>query len=326
VATFHNGEQIKATNGNLIHAHQPHIFKQGSTYYWYGSSKVGTSTGTAGVVNLYTSTDLSEWKEQGKVYESHNNYVARVSMLGKNPKSGKYVLWAKGGGKNFQVATSSSLTGPFSFIRTCSPTGGPDLLGDDMQAMHDTRNGNAFLVYTAKGVKKDKKSTGMYKIHVIKLDVTWTSLASDPHLALDMPSREAPAPFYSPSAKKFYIWTSKTTGWDPNAALCMTNSQGWMSTFKSIGNPTGDSKTFNTQGSHILYLETVNMVDRYLYMGDIYKGYICEGCEGSRYKFLPLEVHSNGNVYIKNLGQWDVNSWPSMGSDELAMNTTAVMV
>jgi hypothetical protein len=47
-------------------------------------------------------------------------------------------------------------------------------------------------------------------------------------------------------------------------------------------------------------------------MGDIYEPFI-SGSEGSRYKFLPLEVHSDGTVHIKNLMQWDVNSWPSMG-------------
>lgn len=112
LAEFHNGDVMKDTNNNIIQAHQPHIFKEGSTYYWYGSAQVASSSGKKGAVNLYTSNDLSTWKFHGIIYHSKNNYVARPSMLGKNPRTHKYVLWAKGGGKKLPGSDSIVPFGP----------------------------------------------------------------------------------------------------------------------------------------------------------------------------------------------------------------------
>jgi hypothetical protein len=307
-AEFHNGNVIKDSSGERVRAHQPHIFKQGSTYYWYGSAQVAQSDGTKGDVNLYTSTDLYTWKSHGRIYTSpgQSPFVARVSMLGQNPNTKKYVLWAKGGGANFQVATASTLMGPFTHEASMSVANGH---GDDMQSFRD--HANAFLVYT-------DRDTG-YQIHTQMLSDTWTAFKTGeaPVTLLNTKSLEAPAPFYSSVSKQFYVWCSHTSGWDPNAALLMTSSQGMRSSFKSLGNPTHDKKTFGTQGSHILHHGTSGGTDRFVYMGDRYEEFHA-GVEGSRYIFLPMEVRSNGDVLILNKERWSIEEWPDF-SDEQAM-------
>jgi hypothetical protein len=310
VATFRNGEVMNDKNGNIIQAHQPHIFKEGSTYYWYGVAQVAKSSGKKGAVNLYTSSDLSTWTPHGIIFQS-SGYVARVSMLGRNPETKQYTLWAKGGkdlktgkGTNFQVATSNSLTGKFQLAGAFDA---PGAIGDDMQAFKDPHSENAFLVYTQKG--------GHYQIQVLKLDDRWTGFGGEkPHQALPTTSLEAPAPFYSSVAKRFYIWCSHTSGWTPNAALVMSSSQGMLSPFKSVGNPTGSKTTFSTQGSHVLPLKVVNGKERFLYMGDRYEGFHGTS-EGSRYIFLPMEVHSDGKIFIGNEKSWDINKWPTFAGN-----------
>jgi hypothetical protein len=249
-------------------------------------------------------------------------------MLGRNPKTKQYTLWAKGGkdpktgkGTNFQVATSNSLTGPF---HTVGGHDAPGLIGDDMQAFKDPLSENAFLVYTQKG--------GHYQIQVLMLDDKWTSFATEtPHQAFPTHSLEAPAPFYSSVAKQFYIWCSHTSGWTPNPALVMSSSQGMRSPFKSLGNPTFSKTTFSTQGSHVLPLKVVDGKERFLYMGDRYEGFH-DGPEGSRYIFLPLEVHSNGKIFISNEKSWSINKWPSFTGNTtsevkvVGMNATGVLV
>ena len=63
-------------------------------YYLLGSSQVGASAGIQGIVNLYTSTDLHSWQFEGGVYNHSGD--SRPSLLGRNPRTGLYVLWAKG--------------------------------------------------------------------------------------------------------------------------------------------------------------------------------------------------------------------------------------
>ena len=85
---FHPGDVWLDTDGKRIQAHQPHVFGPlNGTYYWYGSSKVGTSDGTAGVINVYSSVDLYNWKSHGPAFEC-GTYCARPSFLGENPQTG----------------------------------------------------------------------------------------------------------------------------------------------------------------------------------------------------------------------------------------------
>lgn len=190
-------------------------------------------------------------------------------------------------------------------------------VGDDMQTFRDPRkccNSNAFMVYTQKPT---------YQIHVLKLDDSWTAFAPGemPHQALDTHSLEAPAPFYSEISRQFYIWCSHTSGWAPNAAVFMTSAQGMVSPFKNHGNPT-NATTFNTQGSHILPLRVVGKVERFLYMGDRFVPYHGTS-EGSRYIFLPMEVHSDGTVKVSYEEKWTVDKWPSFIGEHVVELSTS---
>lgn len=84
----------------------------------------------------------------------------------------------------------------------------------------------------------------------------------------------------------------------------------------SLGNPSKNKTTFGTQGSHIMKLPPTSPggpvdVERFLYVGDRYEPYITTA-EGSRYIFLALEVHANGEVVLHADVPWGVHDWPKV--------------
>jgi hypothetical protein len=350
------------TAGNLIQAHQPHIYFEKSdffaaaarypaedgkvvtrtkgqaeelasgagtspgTYYLYGSSHVGASAGSKGVVHLYTSPDLHAWTFRGGVYNHSGD--ARPSLLGRHPSTGLYVMWFKGCGSSgnsstrrgsFQSATAPTLLGPFEQVGCYFPE--PSCTSGDSAAFLDPVTGGAFMTYS-QHTCQGKNARAM---KVLRLDdATWTSPAAGaagapvPTVAGHL---EAPCPFYSPLTKQWFIWTSHTSGWDPNPAALLVSSTGMGGAdWSSLGNPSMNKTTFSTQGSNILRLPTqpnatgaasgdVAQVEHYLYLADRYEPYIT-GTEGSRYIFLALEVHSNGTVVLKPPVPWSVENWP----------------
>jgi len=296
MTVFHPGAVWKDTDGNRIRAHQPHIHgPMNGTYFWYGAAHVGQSDGTPGDVNLYTSRDLYNWDFQGAAYESR--YVGRPSFLGLNPRTGKYVLWAKGG-KSFQSAVADSPYGPFKQVGSYYPTS--NSTAGDSAAFLDPVTNTAYYVYS--------QHTPSRAMKYITLDDDWTAPADDPPLATVPGNLEAPAPFYSSVTKRRYVWCSHTSGWKPNAADLLSAAS-WTAKWSAEGNPSGSKTTFGTQGSHVLPLGVVGGVHRMLYMGDRYEPYINTE-EGSRYIMLPLEVRPSGDVVLLNESQWSIENWP----------------
>jgi hypothetical protein len=306
---FTPGELMVDTDGHRIRAHQPHIFHAAGIYYWYGAAHVGSSDGSPGTVNLYTSSDLYNWDFRGGVY--NQSYAARPSMLGKNPKTGKYVLWSKGG-KSFQSATSDSLLGPF--VQAGSYVPEPNCNAGDSASFLDPSTGEAYMVYS----QHKCHGQSARAIKVLKLNDAWTAPDTDAAPGTTVAGNlEAPCAFYSALTKQRYVWTSHTSGWNPNAAELLSTSlptmasgEGWI----SHGNPSGNTTTFGTQGSHILRLGSdgngSSATERWLYMGDRYEPYISTA-EGSRYIFLALEVRAGGDVLLHRDEPWSVEDWPA---------------
>ena len=126
VQPFKPGELMRDEDGNRIRAHQPHLYRLGNETLWLGASHVGSSDGTPGEINAYLSVDASlrSWRYAGVVYDCNSKpgaqdcYIARPSLL-RHPATQEWILWAKGAGKSFQVATlAASATLPLGPFRT----------------------------------------------------------------------------------------------------------------------------------------------------------------------------------------------------------------
>lgn len=227
-------------------------------------------------------------------------------MLGKNPTTGKFVLWAKGG-ESFQSATSDSLTGPF--VQAGSHVPEPNCKAGDSASFLDPSTGDAYIVYS----QHLCNGQAARAVKVVKLNDVWTAPETSTTPGATVAGKlEAPCPFYSALTKTRYVWTSHTSGWTPNPAellstnLPMASGKGWV----SLGNPSGNHTTFGTQGSHILRLESKNSsAERWLYMADRYEPYITTN-EGSRYIFLALEVRAGGDVLLHKDSPWSLEDWP----------------
>lgn len=296
---FRPGEVWLDTDGNRIKAHQPHISgPHEGVYYWYGIQRVGAKeAGSSGVVNVYTSSDLYNWRFRGAAY-NESKYAARPSLLGKNPSTGKWVLWAKGG-KSFQSAEADSPLGPFHQVGSFSPTS--DSKAGDSASYLDPVTGEAYYVYSQHLPSRAMK--------VLKLDATWTKPTGQEPWGTVAGNLEAPAPFYSPVTGKRYIWSSHTSGWSPNPAALLA-AGAMEGPWATLGNPSGDRETFGTQGSHVLPLAVVNGRQRLLYMADRYEPFI-DTEEGGRYIMLPLEVSKDGTVLLRNASHWSIEAWPT---------------
>jgi len=302
---FDPGAFMADTDGNPIRAHQPHVYSENGTFFLIGSSKVGASDGAPGIVNLYTSGDLHAWAFKGGIYNHTGD--ARASLLGRNPRTRRYVLWAKGG--SFQSATAPALEGPYTYQATFKPS--VSCSAGDSAAFLDPVSGKAYVVYSQHmcGGEPDRA------MKLVQLNDDWTAPAAPP-AGKPVPTLaakiEAPCPFYSELTASWYIWSSHTSGWTPNPADLLVSKDGMAGPWTSLGNPSGNKTTFGTQGSHVMKLPRAGDppgVERFLYVGDRYEPYI-NTSEGSRYIFLALEVHANGSVVLKPPVPWSLDHWP----------------
>ena len=352
---FHVGALLTDTDGNRVRAHQPHIFAHNGTYYMFGAARVGMhSDGAPGVIHVYESTDLYQWRFGGVALDTHSERVARPSMLGRNPLTNQFVLWVKGAGLG-RCAVAATPRGPFVQQHPCGEEPGRDQIHDtalgagDMQAYRDPRSDRAFLFYASSSTEQSNE----WYLMVLELDAQWTGLKGTPPYRC-AGWREAPAPFYSSLTGHNYLWTSGTSGWDANEATVYRRSAGedlgmprggvyetghpWWdgelpfntgfggwSGLALLENPccVADAQqgpqpldTFDSQGSHVLPLGVRD--DATGAERFLYMGdryeHFIDTVEGGRYVFLPLEVLVDGTVVLFLVERWSLHQWPSVAT------------
>jgi len=119
--------------GVHVNAHGGGLLEYNGTYYWYGENKCDTTCAAMVGVDVYSSTDLVNWKNEGvalEVSDDPESDITRGCVLERpkviyNAKTGKFVMWfhleLKGNGYNAAragVAVSDSPVGPFTFLRS----------------------------------------------------------------------------------------------------------------------------------------------------------------------------------------------------------------
>jgi len=258
-----------------------------------------------------------------------------------NKKTGKFVMWfhheLKGQGYKAAltgVAVSDNITGPYKYIHSLRPNAGiwPLNFPDEYKK---ARVGEANLkswsdewkVAVKEGlfVRRDfaggqmardmtifvDKNGKAYHVHSAEENMTLHfSELTDDYLdftgkyvrVLPGDSNEAPALFFAKG--KYYMFTSGTTGWKPNAARLSVAGK-LLGEWKTIGNPcrgTEDENkiTFGSQSTHILPVQGIK--NAFIYMGDRWTP---ENLADSRHIWLPVEWE-NGNPVIKWYQGWDL--------------------
>ena len=259
-----------------------------------------------------------------------------------NKKTGKFVMWfhheLKGEGYKAAltgVAVSDNITGPYKYIRSLRPNAGvwplnfPEEFKKVSPKEKDLKNGSEewkIAVRDGLLVRRDYEGGQMardmtifvdkdgkaYHIHSSEENMTLHfSELTDDYLdftgryirVLPGDSNEAPALFYSKG--KYFMVTSGTTGWKPNAAR-LAVAKKIFGDWKSIGNPCRGSDdenkiTFGSQSTQILQLH--GKKDAFIYMGD---RWIPDNLSDSRHIWLPVEWEK-GNPVIKWYPNWNIS-------------------
>ena len=259
-----------------------------------------------------------------------------------NDKTGKFVMWfhheLKGQGYKAAltgVAVSDNITGPYKYIRSLRPDAGiwpknfPDeyknstikegdlkigseewktAVREGLYVRRDFQGGQMARDMTI-FVDKDGKA---YHVHASEENMTLHfSELTDDYLdftgkyfrVLPGESNEAPAIFYAKG--KYFMFTSGTTGWKPNAAR-LSSAKKISGEWKYIGNPCSGTEdenkiTFGSQSTQILQVH--GKKNEFIYMGD---RWIPENLADSRHIWLPVEWE-NGNPIIKWYPNWNLS-------------------
>jgi hypothetical protein len=119
--TVDNTKPAKDTDGKIVDAHDGRIIQFGKKFYWYGTA-YGATNGftTANDYVVYSSSNLRNWKFEGKLLPQKSTGVYYRPHVVYNAKTKKYVLWYNWYPKlwngQFGVAVSDAPTGPFTIL------------------------------------------------------------------------------------------------------------------------------------------------------------------------------------------------------------------
>jgi beta-xylosidase len=259
-----------------------------------------------------------------------------------NEKTGKFVMWfhheLKGQGYKAAltgVAVSDNITGPYKYIRSLRPDAGvwpvnfPEEFKNSTIKEVDLKSGSEEWktavkegLYVRRDFQEGQMARDMtlfvdkdgkaYHVHASEENMTLHfSELTDDYLnftgkyfrVLPGESNEAPAIFFARG--KYFMFTSGTTGWKPNAAR-LSSARKLSGEWKNIGNPcrgTEDENkiTFNSQSTQILQVHGKKNV--FIYMGD---RWIPANLADSRHIWLPVEWE-NGLPIIKWYPNWNLS-------------------
>ncbi len=241
-----------------------------------------------------------------------------------NRKTGKFVMWfhheLRGQGYRAAltgVAVSDNVTGPYKYIRSLRPNAGvwPVNFTDEqknyvkegdlkswtdewIQAVKDglfvrrdfavgqmARDMNLFVDRDGKAYHIHSAEENM-TLHFSELTDDYLDFTGRYYRVLAGESNEAPALFYA--NRKYYMFTSGTTGWKPNPGRIAV-SEKITGIWKPLGNPcrgTEDENkiTFGSQSTFILPLGAKK--NKFVFMGDRWTpGNLAD----SRHIWLPVE-------------------------------------
>jgi hypothetical protein len=221
------------------------------------------------------------------------------------------------------VAVSENITGPYKYIKSLRPDAGvwPENLPDEYKNSTikegDLKSGSEEWKTAVKEglyVRRDFKEGQMARDMTIFVDKDGKAYhvhASEENMTLHFSdfrvlpgeSNEAPAIFFAKG--KYFMFTSGTTGWKPNAAR-LSSAKKLSGEWKYIGNPCRGSEdenkiTFGSQSTQILQVH--GKKNAFIYMGD---RWISDNLVDSRHIWLPVEWE-NGNPIIKWYPNWNLS-------------------
>jgi beta-xylosidase len=337
--SFQPGQPWVDTAGHTINCHGGGFLFYNGTYYWYGELKSANRHGGHIGVACYSSTDLYNWKNEGEILGTSSSgtgdlitgcIIERPKVLF-NAKTKKFVLWfhfeKKGEGygtARAAVATCDAPTGAFTYLGSFRMNAGQwpvnfpqelrhplagktaespdDILRRDFSIGQMSRDMTLFVDDDGSAYQitaSEENAT----LHLSKLTDDYLKPAGPYVRIFPGGNNEAPALFKH--GGHYYLITSGTTGWRPNAArlaVADTITGPW----KPLGNPCVGSEedtklTFHSQAAAVLKLD--GKPDALIYVGDRWNP---RDLPNSRYIWLPISF-TDEHPSIAWKDKWDLS-------------------
>lgn len=191
------------------------------------------------------------------------------------------------------VAVAYNPAGPWSFVHSFQPDGFPSL---DMSVYEDKVNGVVRGAYFVRSL--DNSFVAISKLS----DDYMTSVGI---VSVYPESREGHAIFrYN---DRYYMCTSHLTGWSANAMDLLMNNKDTIegSEWSSLGNPTGDPLSWNSQSAYVLPWTSKKTGDSYfIYMGDRWD---YPTLLNASYIWLPINITSPTRMSIPWKSSWSLD-------------------
>ncbi|KAK9861598.1 hypothetical protein WJX84_003056 [Apatococcus fuscideae] len=279
------------TDGNQVHAHGGALIEMDGIFFWYGTSQKQPPGWLSTDINLYSSEDLAEWRNEGSIF----NWQSIVGMPTGPPyrierpkiiwceEFHYWVLWfhldlPSFGYPAVGVAKAETLQGPFDFVQVFKPDGRSSF---DMTLFQDDDD-TAYLVRSV-----ENSFLGITKLAPNYLGLEGGICAQTPFQA------EAPAVFkHGPSS--YWILSSHLTGWAPNPPLLWhaNSSEGlcgtsWYLMPQPATGP-GSETTWDSQSTAVFPYQTEDGRELLMYLGDRWNAAGPGGVAQAGYVWLPL--------------------------------------
>eukprot|EP01112_Ceratiomyxa_fruticulosa_P012601 TRINITY_DN3498_c0_g3_i1.p1 TRINITY_DN3498_c0_g3~~TRINITY_DN3498_c0_g3_i1.p1 ORF type:complete len:334 (-),score=61.78 TRINITY_DN3498_c0_g3_i1:260-1219(-) len=278
-------------NGDRISAHGAGILFYNNVYYWYGEAEDPNHLGVA----CYSSTDLLNWVNRGIVFTvsaasngTDTDYIIERPKVLYNNKTNTFVMWMHHDNSDYTlahtaVAVSSDPGSTFTFVSSFLPNGNQSR---DMTVYQDD-DGTAYLI----------RASGHTNLGIAVSPLSSDYLTVLPQSSYIDQSREAPALLKYQGL--YYLVLSHCSGWAYNAAdLWVSNSLN--STWKELGNPTGNSTTYDSQSTFFLPLSG-KAEGHFMFMADRWN---YPNLAEASYIWLPV-VFNGANLQIPWYNEWD---------------------
>jgi hypothetical protein len=311
-----DGIAFMDTDGKRVNAHGGGVIQVGDTFYMHGEyfPPGGTDNDFHGV-SMYSSKDLSTWKNEGIILEEGCGPELATGRKGerphiiKCPSSGEFVLYMHAASNDYQTdkevvyATSATVNGKYAYKGPLTNASGTKAEHSDMSAVVD--NGAAYVITESGGVYTLAADCHSW---LTTQSFGATNIPSD--LGLDKPGGgESPTVFRA--GNTLYWIASQKTGWRANdnvyaTAPAMTGP--W--TNQGLIAPSGE-KTWLSQSTWVLPVVGCKGTT-YVYWGDHWYGTQDTTAPGKHndlttYVFQPIVFNGTKISLPKYLDPWKLD-------------------
>lgn len=291
--TIENGRLWTDDRGQTVQAHAPGFLQWNGRWYMIGEDRSHPWTPD---VNLYSSTDLQQWRFEGKIIENSvttptlgtSRFIERAKLF-YNQQTRKFIVWCHWEGPGYRASeaacfVSDSINGRYRLQWSGRPMG---IKSRDCNIFTDD-DGSAYFISTT----SENTNLGLFRL-------SDDYLRTETHTLL-MPGMRREAPVIVRVDDIYYMLSSACTGWAPNQCMLSTSKslhEGWTPLEKI-----GDSTAFRTQAAAIIKIEGTKQTT-YLYIGD---RWLAHDLAKTRTIMFPV-YFENGRCIFEYRKKFDIN-------------------